>query len=160
MKLAPKLVAWAIKADVSDAYHHLRLSDKIGKYFQFEVDGETFQCIGLPFGWSCAPGAFTKFLRPVIAALRSPALTNELAGFQWLRNLTKPFYVGGFLDDLIGLGATYKDTLLLVDNITTLFSDLGILYHPHKCEFTPIQEITYLGMLLDVPNKLFKLTTK
>jgi hypothetical protein len=28
--------------------------------------------LGLPFGWSPAPGVFTKFIRQVLAALRNP----------------------------------------------------------------------------------------
>jgi hypothetical protein len=49
--------------DVSDAYHHLALNDEIKSYFQFKIDGKFYMCVGLPFGWSPAPGVFTKFIK-------------------------------------------------------------------------------------------------
>ena len=44
----------------------------------------------------------------------------------------------------------------LLDTLT----HLGVLFHPHKCVLEPSTHIEYLGMLLDVPNKHFRLTTK
>ena len=41
-----------------------------------------------------------------------------------------------------------------------LLQRLGILFHPGKCELTPTPSLSFLGMQLDIPNQLFKLTPK
>jgi hypothetical protein len=54
-------VECGISVDISDAYHHLRVHEDIAKYMCFQIDNEYYQCMALPFGWNCAPYAFTKF---------------------------------------------------------------------------------------------------
>jgi hypothetical protein len=73
LKACPETVKFGISIDVADAYHHLKLDNSIGKYFQFRINDKFYQCVGLPFGWNGSPAAFTKFLRPVLAAIRSPS---------------------------------------------------------------------------------------
>jgi asparagine N-glycosylation enzyme membrane subunit Stt3 len=63
LRYAPTQVNYAISLDISDAYHHLRLREYLVKYFQFKINGEFFEAVGLPFGWAPAPGIFTKFVR-------------------------------------------------------------------------------------------------
>lgn len=43
----------------------------------FKIDGVFYECVGLPFGWNGSPAAFTKFLRPVLAAVRSPSKIKQ-----------------------------------------------------------------------------------
>jgi hypothetical protein len=76
-------VAWGGKVDMSDAYHHLALHPSLRKFFQFQIDGEYFICIGIPFGWKLAPWIFTKFTRPVGSIFRFPLRAQEL-GFPGL----------------------------------------------------------------------------
>lgn len=71
LRFASVHVTWGVTVDISDAYHHLALHPSIAPFFQFTIDNELFQCVGLPFGWNCAPTAFTKFVRPVLAAMRT-----------------------------------------------------------------------------------------
>ena len=83
IKYALSTVQFGMSIDVSDAYHHLKLSASISKYFTFEIDNKVYQCLGLPFGWNLSPFVYTKFMRPVIEALRYPQklkgiLTNTL----------------------------------------------------------------------------------
>lgn len=63
LRYAPKQANVAISIDISDAYHHLRLDQRLVKYFQFKIDGKFYEAVGLPFGWSPAPAVFTKFVR-------------------------------------------------------------------------------------------------
>lgn len=57
--------------------------------------------------------------------------------------------------------ATSTEQLHLVNQTTLdLLQRLGILFHPGKCELTPTTSISFLGMQLDIPNQLFKLTEK
>ena len=63
LKNADMHVNFGVSVDISDAYHHLRLSAKIEHYFQFKIDGQFYVARGLPFGWAPAPGIFTKLIR-------------------------------------------------------------------------------------------------
>ena len=83
------------KVDLSDAYHHLRLHPDIQDFFLFTIMGEFFQCIALPFGWCLAPYAYTKFMRPVIAALRQPTQdtrSNPTTPLATLLPITQDYY--------------------------------------------------------------------
>ena len=96
------------KLDLSDAYHHLSIHPSLHHMFQFVVDGEFFECIAVPFGWNVAPYAFTKFTRPIIAALRAPELTRQF-GYQGLQSLEghlAAYYLQIYIDDILLLAAT------------------------------------------------------
>lgn len=67
---------------MENGYFHFRLHPLLRTYFNFVVENEIFQCITLPFGMNWAPTVFTKCLRPVIAAIRSPRLIEVNA--DWL----------------------------------------------------------------------------
>ena len=49
LRHAPTQGTHAFSIDVSDAYHHLRVSPRIKNLFQFKIDGEFFIARGLPF---------------------------------------------------------------------------------------------------------------
>jgi hypothetical protein len=59
-----------IKADVQDAYYHLRLRRCDRDKLLFRIAGRFFRPLALNCGLSAAPWLFTKFLRPVIQELR------------------------------------------------------------------------------------------
>lgn len=77
LRFVPPHMTCAGKADLADAYHHLALHPSLRHFFQFQIEGEFFECIAIPFGWNLAPYTFTKFTRPVITALRNPAAASE-----------------------------------------------------------------------------------
>ena len=53
--------------DIRDAFHHLRVEAKATRYFAFQINGETFECPGLCFGWLNSPHAFTKLMHSLVA---------------------------------------------------------------------------------------------
>jgi hypothetical protein len=57
------------KADVQDAYHHLRLRSCDRDKLLFRIAGRWFRPLALNCGLSPAPWLFTKFLRPVVQEL-------------------------------------------------------------------------------------------
>ena len=65
-----------------------------------------------------------------------------------------------YLDDILILAVTRADLCTAIQGILDLLRDLGILFHPSKCELEPTTSIEYLGMQLDIPNHLFRLTDK
>ena len=62
---------WLAKLDLKDAYFTVPIVREHQKYLRFAVDEIRYQFTCLPFGLSCAPWAFTKVLKPVVAFLRS-----------------------------------------------------------------------------------------
>ena len=77
LRFAHTDLTYGAKVDLSDAYHHIALHPSIRKFFQFQIDGEFFECVAIPFGWSLAPYVFTKFTRPILTAMRYPHLAQE-----------------------------------------------------------------------------------
>lgn len=81
LKFAPSNASSAISIDISDAYHHLRIHEKLEQFFQFKIDGVFYIARGLPFGWAPAPGIFTKFIKEVLNVIRRPHI---IGGTDWI----------------------------------------------------------------------------
>lgn len=56
--------------DIKDAYHLVFIHPDDRTYLSFTVKGLTYEAITMQFGLSVAPWAWTKIMRPVLAALR------------------------------------------------------------------------------------------
>ncbi len=72
--------------------------------FQFQIDGEFFESVVIPFGWSLAPFVFTKFTRPVITAMRYPLVAQEhnyRGLLPRLRTVAGKYFVQIYLDDIL-----------------------------------------------------------
>ena len=48
-----------VSLDLSDGFFHLAIRPADRKFFAFEAQGRYYQCVGMPMGWSHAPGMFT-----------------------------------------------------------------------------------------------------
>lgn len=59
------------KADITDAYYHLRLRKTDQMKLSFYVDGVVYVSLSLSCGLSVAPWSFTKLMKPVVSHLRS-----------------------------------------------------------------------------------------
>eukprot|EP00878_Enallax_costatus_P047198 GHUV01057632.1.p1 GENE.GHUV01057632.1~~GHUV01057632.1.p1 ORF type:complete len:252 (-),score=38.65 GHUV01057632.1:285-1040(-) len=72
--------AYAVKADMADAFYQVPLHSSSVRYFCFEFAGLYYQINCLPFGWNNSPYYFTKVTRPFVAHLRAPAFTRVSPG--------------------------------------------------------------------------------
>ena len=72
--------AWALKADMADAFYQVPLHAASKQYFCFEFAGQYYQLNSLPFGWNNSPYYFTKITRPFVAHLRAPRFTRVAPG--------------------------------------------------------------------------------
>lgn len=59
-----------LRADISDAYYHLRLRRSDQEKLAYMVNHRVYLPISLNCGLSVAPCFFTKTMKPVVAALR------------------------------------------------------------------------------------------
>ena len=57
--------------DLRDAYYSVPIHNEDKKYLRFCWKGKLFQFTCLPNGLACAPGLFTKILKPVYVTLRA-----------------------------------------------------------------------------------------
>jgi Reverse transcriptase (RNA-dependent DNA polymerase) len=138
-----------VKADVQDAYYHLRLRRCDRNKLLFRVAGRFFRPLALNCGLSAAPWLFTKFLRPVIQELRR-------RGHRLI----------SYLDDISGvprsrhqdLPATPADAEDAGREIRTLFTDLGLSLHPTKTDTTGKKALELLGIVIDTRRQLYLLS--
>jgi ribonuclease HI len=137
------------KADIKDAYYHLRLRDADQLLLAFRVGGRTYIPACLNCGLSVAPWFFTKAMRPVVAHLRS-----------------RGHRIYSYLDDFFGAAATAcagapateVDTQQAGRDISALFRRLGLWLHPTKCDFSGRRELEILGILVDTRRAMFLLS--
>jgi hypothetical protein len=149
--LAPQLQAddVLIKADVKDAYYHLRLRRCDRNKLLFRIAGRYFRPLALNCGLSAAPWLFTKFLRPVVQELRRQG-----------------HRIISYLDDISGaprsksqmLQAKPSDAETAGEEIRALFSRLGISLHPTKTDFSGKKSIELLGIVVDTQRQLYLLS--
>jgi hypothetical protein len=62
---------WMISCDLENGYYHVPIHPQHRRYLTTTINGTVVQFNALPFGLSTAPRVFTKFMRPVVAHLRS-----------------------------------------------------------------------------------------
>ena len=72
--------------DIRDGYHFLQLDPDVQKFFGMNVQGRTYLCSALPFGWNGSPYVFNTAMKVLTKLLRSVGLptaeevAEDLAG--------------------------------------------------------------------------------
>ena len=59
--------------DVTDGYHHIAVDPEYRQYFQYNVNGECFECNSLQFGYNQAPHYFVKCFGLLMDYIKDPA---------------------------------------------------------------------------------------
>ena len=101
---------WLAKLDLKDAYFTVPIFLNHQKYLRFAVDKIRYQFTCLLFGLSCAPWAFTKVLKPVVAFLRSLGI---------------PLIV--YIDDILVIGKSPDEVRDHVETLIALLEGLGFI---------------------------------
>ncbi len=110
-------------------------------FLRFLWYGRAYQFLVMAQGLCDAPRAYTKLLKPVFAFLRNQ-------GFQVL----------GYIDDTIFIEKSAEDVMLALHTATRLFDDLGLTISVKKSILHPVQQIEYLGFILDSVQMTVTLT--
>ena len=87
----------------------------------------------LPFGISTACYIFTKVLRDVVKFWRS-----------------KGYKIVMYLDDGIGGAKALHQATMVSEKIQSDLNSLGFLVAEDKCQWKPVQEIIWLGLVLSL----------
>lgn len=135
------LISW----DVKDAFYHVRIFPAHRKYFRFVVDGVVYEPRVLPFGMRLSPWAWTKVLRPVVAALR-----------------LKGFHVLAYVDDFAATGRGRRPSSAASATagrfeIVQLFQHLGVHVNATKGVSEGTTRLPILGFLADTQRRLLLL---
>ncbi len=139
------------KADIQDAYYHLRLRPRDRLRLAFVVGSCVYIPLCLNCGLKVAPWFFTKAMRPVVAHLRQ-----------------RGHRVFSYLDDFFGAArpsprsgvAGPTETTALRQELKRLFRRLGLRVHPVKTDFTGATRLEILGILVDTRAKLLLLSPR
>ena len=123
--------------DLKSGYHHIDIFEPHRQFLGFCWDQgdsrQLYMFTVLPFGLATACYAFTKILRPLVKHWRSQGLRAIL-----------------YLDDGI-IAVSGRDAAAQASHkVRQDLRDAGLVEHIDKCNWIPVQQITWLGFFLDL----------
>lgn len=121
-----------VKIDLRDAYLSIPVHIDDRKFLQFTWKNEIFHFTTLAFGFSAAPWAFKKILKPVISHLRSEGMRLII-----------------YLDDMLILNQSREGARNDFLRAVGIFLRCVFLINEEKSKGDPSQRIEYLGLLID-----------
>jgi ribonuclease HI len=125
---------WATSLDFKSAFSHVPVHEDLRPFLCFQYGGKTFQYRGMPFGVKHAPRVFTRLMKRAVTAVRE----------RWRARMT--FY----MDDSLLLFPDKETAEQQTREIATFFMDLGWTLSEEKCQYTPTQQIEFLGWKWDL----------
>ena len=120
------------KQDLKDAHLCVSLSQDDRKRVMFRWKGTLSQFLCLCFGLAPTPYVFTKLLKTPMTLLRRIGVRLVI-----------------YLDDILIIGRTREETIALRDTLILLLQCLGMVINQKKSVMTPVQEIEFLGMIVN-----------
>jgi len=123
---------WMASIDLKDAYYSVPIHEEYRKYLRFFWEEQLYEFTCLPNGLSEAPRKFTKLLKVVFSHLREMGHLNSF-----------------FFDDSYLQSDTYETCSTNISDSALLLDDLGFTIHPEKSVLIPVQELVFLGFLLN-----------
>ncbi len=129
--------------DFKHAYFSVAVAQNFRKFLRFIWRGRHFQFTCLPQGLSSAPRVFTKLMKPVFSYLREKGHT-----------------IVGYIDDSLLVEDSPQELEQALREAVHLFDDLGLTVHLDKSVLHPVQEIEYLGVVLNSKSMTVSLSQR
>jgi hypothetical protein len=129
------MVTW----DLKSGYYHVPIHPAYRKFFGFKIGDRYGVYNVICFGLSEACFAFTKIAQEPLIELRS-----------------RGFPVSGYIDDGHSAAKTYGRTIRQGYLIIRLLAAIGAFFGLPKCNLIPLQELRWLGFLLNTRDETFK----
>ncbi|KAA6392864.1 MAG: putative reverse transcriptase [Streblomastix strix] len=128
--------------DMEKAYHHVRVSQELQKYFGFHFRGKAYTYVGLPFGWNRSPMVFCRIMKQAVRAIRE----------RWKVRVIQ------YIDDILLLSQDkiqlQTDTL----EIMKFMEQLGWKIQRLKCRTNAQKTFEFLGWKWSTMNLTIQLT--
>lgn len=134
---------WGTKVDIKGAYNHWPIHPRDKPYLVFYYDGVYYQHETLPFGLNIAPREWQRAMTPLIKKLRGEGILI------WV-----------YLDDFIILGVEPSVVKAHTLKLLGWLALLGLEVNWEKSEITPVQELIYLGFVLDLAQAIISVPKK
>ena len=116
---------WFSKLDANSAYWQVRIKPEDRKKTAFRTKYGLFEFIKMGFGLCNAPATFARVINLV------------LRGMTWNEVLA-------FLGDILGMGKTFEDHLMVLKKVFTRFREFQLKLKPRKCELFQ-NRVSFLG---------------
>ncbi|KAL2079594.1 hypothetical protein ACEWY4_025338 [Coilia grayii] len=123
---------WFTSIDLKDAFHHIGIYPPHRKFLRFAYQDKCYEFTVLPFGLALSPRVFCLCVDAGLAPLR-------LMG---IRILT-------YLDDWLVLGRSKDQVLRDTHRVHTHLTSLGFMVNHSKSNYSPSQNVTFIGLELD-----------
>ena len=116
--------------DLKDAYYSVKIAGDDTCFAKFLCNSKLLKFLVLPNGLSPGSRKFTNLTKPPLAMLRMQGYTVSI-----------------YNDDIIAIDQSYEECLLTVVETINLFQKLGVVIHPDKSKFIPVEIVEYLGFI-------------
>ncbi|KAF0301937.1 Protein P [Amphibalanus amphitrite] len=126
---------WAIKVGLRHGFYHIPIHPGLQPYMGVRLDnGEEYLWTVLPMGLATAPALMQAVMTSVVKYVqdRIPGVTGKV-----------------YLDDFLFHSTRPADLL----PIPALLRDIGLQMNTNKSVLEPTQQLTYLGLQLDLANR-------
>ena len=127
--------------DLKDAFYSIPVHEDYQKYFKFFWKDKFYVFKGMPNGYGPAMRLVTKVLKPPFAWLRAKGHISVV-----------------HVDDTYLQGNTKQECLENVKATVALLRKLGFTIHWQKSQLMPVQELEFLGFLINSKDMTIKLT--
>ena len=134
---------WMGSIDLKDAYYSIPIHPDFQNFFTFQWEGVFYQFLALPNGFGPAVRAFSKTLKAPFKVLRGKGHLSVI-----------------YIDDSFLQGDTYSSCQDNINETVSLLLKLGFTIHPTKSILCPLQEITFLGFIINSKDMTIALTTR
>ncbi|XP_064424706.1 condensin-2 complex subunit D3 [Latimeria chalumnae] len=123
---------WFCALDLKDMYTHIAIRPSHRKFLRFTVNGRHYQYRVLPFGLATASRVFTKVLVVVASHL-----------------CRQGTFVYPYFDDWLIRGSSKEEAARGLSVTTRLLGSFGFVLNLEKSQLCPVQNITFIGAVLD-----------
>ena len=131
---------WLTRLNLKDAYFAIPVSTAHQKYLRFKCRKRSFQFRCLPFGLASAPRMFMKVLHLVVGLLRRMGIRCVV-----------------YLDDLLIMCQDKEEAVRQTWEAIDLLESLGFLVNYRKSVTSPVQELIFLGFVINSVTKTMRL---
>ena len=132
VKAAMSSGCYMATVDLKDCFWALPVCERDQKYLAFEFMGMRYKFLVLPFGLGPSPLFITKLYRTMVEYLQARGHRLII-----------------YIDDILILGQSAIECANTVQALLALLKELGAVVNYVKSNFTPMQEVEYLGFILE-----------